>query len=70
VTACPLCQGNLDLRREDIEKREQVSLDLPVFYFTELLGIALGKDAGDLGLGKHMVNPLPVLSGILSGAVK
>lgn len=35
VTACPLCQNNLEMRRQATEK-------LPVFYFTELMGLAFG----------------------------
>ena len=33
VTGCSMCQANLDTRQEDF---------LPVFYFTELMGLALG----------------------------
>ncbi len=37
VTACPLCQANLDTRQPGPEK-------IPIFYFSELLGLALGVD--------------------------
>jgi len=59
--ACPLCHSNLDLRQRDIEKYTGVNLEIPVLYVTELLGLALGHSAGELGLKKHSINPIPVL---------
>jgi len=50
VTACPLCQTNLDSRQAR----------LPSFYFTELLGAALGLD-GSPWWRKHVVDPRPLL---------
>lgn len=61
VAACPLCHSNLDLRQRSIEKYLGVDLEVPVLYFTQLLGLAFGYSAGQLGLGKHMVSPVPVL---------
>jgi len=61
VVACPLCQSNLDLRQRNIEKFLGIDLEVPVLYFTQLVGLAMGYSAGQLGLGKHMINPVPVL---------
>ena len=54
VTTCPLCQSNLELRR----KRNNT---IPVFYFTELMGLALGIEESHSWLEKHLINPLPLL---------
>jgi heterodisulfide reductase subunit B len=62
VTACPLCQLNLDLRQKDIEAREHRTLGLPVFYFTQVLGLALGCSLAELGLASLVVDPRPVLA--------
>jgi len=62
VTACPLCQLNLDLRQEDIEARFGDRLGLPVLYFTQLLGLALGLKPHALGLGSLTVDPMPMLT--------
>jgi heterodisulfide reductase subunit B len=61
VTACPLCQLNLDLRQKDVEAKFGESFHLPVFYFTQLLGLAMGLAPKELGLGSLVVDPMPVL---------
>ena len=59
--ACPLCHSNLDLRQRKIEKFLGIDLEIPVLYFTQLLGLAFGYSAKELGLGKHVIDPLAVL---------
>lgn len=62
ATACPLCQLNLDLRQKDIERKFGCQYNLPVFYFTQLLGLALGCSAGELSLGSLVVEPRGLLA--------
>jgi heterodisulfide reductase subunit B len=64
VTACPLCQMNLDLRQDQINSANRTNHDMPVFYFTQLLGLALGVDAKALGMDKLAVSPRAVLAGV------
>jgi len=54
VTACPLCQTNLDTRQE--------GTGLPVLYFTQLLACALGLEGTNAWWPRHMVDPAPVLA--------
>jgi len=61
VLACPLCDTNLELRQPDIEKKYNVSYNLPIIYITELIGLALGIKPGKLGLEKHLVSTKPLL---------
>ncbi len=61
VTACPLCQVNLDSRQEQISEEFQEELHLPVFYYTQLMGLALGVDLSALHLNKLFVDPRPLL---------
>jgi len=56
VTACPLCQFNLDHVQRDGQ-----SMQLPVLYFTQILGLALGFSAEEMHLDKHFTNPIPML---------
>lgn len=52
AAACPLCQANLDMRQKDIEAHYGTTLGVPVLYFTQLLGLALGLPEKELGLGR------------------
>lgn len=61
VTACPLCQMNLDLRQSQINAHLKETFDLPVFYYTQLAGVALGLDPDHLLLKKLVVKPWKVL---------
>lgn len=61
VVACPLCQSNLDLRQGMINKKYKKNFDMPILYFTQLIGLALGIEPKKLGLEKHIVDPLPLL---------
>jgi heterodisulfide reductase subunit B len=61
AAACPLCQLNLDMRQRDIERKFDREYNLPVFYFTQLLGLAMGCSASELSLGSLVVEPRGVL---------
>jgi heterodisulfide reductase subunit B len=68
ATACPLCHANLDLRQKQINEEFGGSFDIPVVYFTQLLGVAYGCDAQTLGLHKHFTDAIGLLraKGLLS----
>jgi heterodisulfide reductase subunit B2 len=72
ATACPLCQLNLDMRQKDIETAYGRRYDLPVFYFTQLLGLAMGCSASQVSLGSLMVDARPLLrsKGLLGSEVR
>lgn len=55
VTACPLCQVNLEMR-------QTATLKIPTFYFTELLGLAFGLPEASKWWGKHLIDPRAVLA--------
>jgi heterodisulfide reductase subunit B len=63
AVACPLCQSNLDLCQKGVERKYRTKLNLPVFYFTQLVGLALGLDKEKLGLEKLIVDPTKLLEG-------
>jgi heterodisulfide reductase subunit B len=62
ATACPLCQLNLDLRQKGIEQKNSEEYGLPVFYFTQLLGLAFGLSRKALGLRSLVVSPNELLA--------
>jgi heterodisulfide reductase subunit B len=61
AVVCPLCQSNLDMRQPDVEEKNNRSYNLPLIYLTQLIGLTLGIDFKDLGLGKLIVDPVPLL---------
>jgi heterodisulfide reductase subunit B len=61
MVACPLCHGNLDIRQKEIEGVYSTHYAMPVFYITQLVGLAAGLEADKLGLGALFVNPMPLL---------
>jgi len=57
VVSCQMCQANLDLHQDKIIKQIGADFYFPVFYFTELIGLALAhKDTGKW-LKRHFVDP-------------
>jgi heterodisulfide reductase subunit B len=64
AVGCPLCHVNLDTRQTEIEQEYGVHYGLPVFYFTQLMGLAMGVAGDKLGLQKHFVSTDGLLSGV------
>jgi heterodisulfide reductase subunit B len=64
VTACPMCHMNLDTRQGQINRRYGTDLDLPIFYFTQLVGLAAGHGVKELLLDRHLADPRPLLQEI------
>jgi heterodisulfide reductase subunit B len=57
VTPCPLCQANLEMYQDEISKRFGRKVKIPVLYFTQLLGLALGCSREELGF-EHFISPV------------
>jgi heterodisulfide reductase subunit B len=68
AVACPLCQMNLDLRQDQVNRALGTNYRMPVPYFTQLMGVALNIPDAELGFGQLCVDPRPVLSKALTGA--
>ncbi len=55
VVACPMCHVNLDMKQADVERRYGCRHDMPVYYLSDLVGLALGLDERTLGIDRHFV---------------
>jgi len=64
AVACPMCHANLDMRqlaanstyKDDIKERfGSPTLDLPVLYISQLIGLALGFSPREMGITSHFV---------------
>lgn len=62
VTVCPLCQTNLDAYQDMVNRKFRTEYNLPVLFFTQLIGLALGVEAKALALDKAIVSAQMVLS--------
>ncbi len=54
VTTCPLCQINLEAYQDRINKRYNAHFNIPVFFFTQVLGVTLGGGPAELGLKRSL----------------
>ncbi|MHB8894566.1 MAG: CoB--CoM heterodisulfide reductase iron-sulfur subunit B family protein [Candidatus Geothermincolia bacterium] len=61
VTACPMCTANLEMRQKPGKFTFDVLHDMPVMYFTELLGLAMGLEGADRWFKSHIISPMPLL---------
>jgi heterodisulfide reductase subunit B len=62
VTVCPLCQFNLDAYQSRVNKKLKANFNLPVLFFTQLMGVAFGLSEPDLGLKTCVVPTEKVLA--------
>ena len=63
VTPCPLCHLNLDAQQPDAAKYATVDgLEVPILHLPQLIGLALGIDAKELRVDRHVISTRKVLS--------
>jgi heterodisulfide reductase subunit B len=60
---CPLNTKAKNLDRKQVETKQKYLdfKEIPVLYFTQLLGIAMGLDYRTVGFEQNAVDPLPLL---------
>jgi heterodisulfide reductase subunit B2 len=62
ATACPLCQMNLEAYQNEINQAFGKNFNIPIVYFTHLVGVALGLSPAKMGLDKLLVSPDKLLA--------
>jgi heterodisulfide reductase subunit B len=63
-TLCPMCQLNLDAYQGAVNVHFGTNYNIPVLYFTQLIGLAFGIPENELGFGKEIVSAQPALQKI------
>jgi heterodisulfide reductase subunit B len=61
VVSCQMCQANLDMYQQKIETDLGRRFVLPVFYFTELIGLACNLKGSEDWLSRHITDPFSLL---------
>jgi heterodisulfide reductase subunit B len=67
ATACPLCQVNLECYQHQVNQEYGTDYSVPVLYFTQLVGLAMGVPPKRLGIGTELVSAKEVLSYVQKG---
>jgi len=62
ATACPLCQINLECYQQQVNQEYGTKLSIPILYFTQLIGLAMGIPPKQLKIGSELVPASDVLS--------
>ncbi|MEA3309469.1 MAG: CoB--CoM heterodisulfide reductase iron-sulfur subunit B family protein [Chloroflexota bacterium] len=62
---CPMCHTALDLYQHKAERALNQTFELPILYFTQLMGLALGIDREQLGLERHIVSTAAVVEQVV-----
>jgi heterodisulfide reductase subunit B2 len=57
LTCCPLCQHNMECYQERISRMYGEEIDIPVMYFTQLMGIALGLSEKEVSMQRLFKKP-------------
>ncbi|MCE8426612.1 MAG: CoB--CoM heterodisulfide reductase iron-sulfur subunit B family protein [Candidatus Methanoperedens sp.] len=55
VVTCPMCHLQLDAKQKAVGTKFNINIDMPIIYFTQLIGLAMDLSPGVLGLDKHLV---------------
>ncbi len=64
ATLCPMCQLNIDAYQGEMNRYFQTSYRMPIVFFTQLMGLAFGKDPKELGFGRELVSANSALTRI------
>ncbi len=64
VVACPMCHMLLDCQQSAVEKAHNTKIGMPVLYFTQLIGLAMGLGEKELELDRNMVSPAKLIESI------
>jgi len=62
ITTCPMCQLNMDAYQERVGERYGIQKRLPVYFITELLGIAMGFSPNEMQLNRHFIDSIGLLT--------
>ena len=55
VTPCPLCHMSLDIYQDRAGRAVNTKLNLPILHLPQLLGLAMGISAKELGVSRHLI---------------
>jgi heterodisulfide reductase subunit B len=70
ATICPLCQFNLEILQSKIVHKYKEDIKMPVLYFSQLMGLALGIPKEDLGFSRSIISLKPMWEKLQNGGAR
>jgi heterodisulfide reductase subunit B len=67
ATICPLCQFNLEILQDKMVKKYKDDVTIPILYFSQLIGLALGLSKNTLGFSRSIIDLRPMWEKIENG---
>lgn len=67
VTVCPMCQMNIDAYQNEMNHFFGTDYHMPILFFTQLMGLAFGREPGELGIGTELVSSSNALAALRLG---
>ena len=62
VTPCPLCHLELDGEQTQAAAAARRTIEMPILHLPQMVGLALGLDPKELGLGRHFVSTAKIVA--------
>jgi len=59
-TICPLCQFNLEILQSKMVKKYKDDVTMPILFFSQLIGLAVGIPKEDLGFSRSIIDLKPM----------
>jgi len=70
VTICPLSQFNLEILQSKIVHKYKEDIKMPILYFSQLVGLALGIPKEDLGFSRSIISLKPMWEKLQNGGAR
>jgi heterodisulfide reductase subunit B len=67
ATICPLCQFNLEIIQDKVARTFKEKFDIPILYFSQLMGLAFGLNKYELGFKRSIISLSPLWKKIQRG---
>jgi len=61
ISICPFCSVMYDANQKSVEKKFETEYGIPVLYYTQILGLALGIPADELEFKRNRIKPKEIL---------
>jgi heterodisulfide reductase subunit B len=62
ATTCPMCNVNLEVYQNQVNREFGTNYSIPVMYFTQLMGLAMKITSRRLGIGKEQISEKSLLA--------